>query len=98
MGVAADFATVPADRWPAVLARIRASGVEITAGAQEDDVRWYSCVRGGCTVELACDAGAHVREVVLYAPAVRCWRRPVGMWRLLRDVRRALLAAGGTAT
>ena len=91
--VVADFALVPAEVWPAVLPRIRAASIEVDAGALERGVWWYACTRGEARVELGyCpDPG----EVWVYSRARRFWGRPVSMYRLYRDVRRAVIAAGG---
>jgi hypothetical protein len=95
VGVVADFVNVPADAWSAALSRVSAAGVEVREEGAEGGVMWYSCVRGACRVGLAyCpdDAG---REATVYGPALRFWRRPLGMWRLSRVVRRALCSEGG---
>src|SRR3954470_13121334 len=95
MGVAADWLSVPSEAWPAALARVRAAGVEVSVGEPEGGNTWYACTRGPCRVELGhCPADAG-REAVAYCPASRIWRRPLGTWRLLRDVRLAVLGPAG---
>jgi hypothetical protein len=95
MGAVADFARVPEDVWPAVLPCVRARGVEVEAGELERGVWWYGCIRGRSRVELGYSPESPGRGVVLYSSALRFWRRPVGMWRLFRDVRWAVRTAGG---
>jgi len=95
MGVVADFASVAEDVWPAVLPCIRARGVEVEAGKWERGVWWYGCIRGRCSVGLTYSPKDRGCEVIVYSSARRLWQRPVGMWRLFRDVRRAVLTAGG---
>ena len=94
MGVVADFVSMPEDAWPAALARVSAAGIEVRDEGPERGVAWYSCSRGACRVGLGYCPGDGGREVTVYGPALRFWRRPLGMWRLYRDVRRALRAGG----
>ena len=96
MGVIADFASVPEAVWPTVLPCVHASGVEVEAGEWERGIWWYGCTRGRSRVELGYSAADRGYEVIVYSPALRFWRRPVGMWQLIRDVRRAVLTAGGS--
>jgi hypothetical protein len=95
MGVVADFASAPKDVWPGVLPGVRAAGVEVDAGELVRGVWWYACVRGRSRVELGYCPEDPGREVIVCSSALRFWRRPVGMWRLYRAVRRAVSAAGG---
>ena len=95
MGVVADFTSVPADVWPTVLTGIRAGGIAVEGGELDRGSELFQCVRGRCCVTLAYSHGDGGREVCLWCSAVRFWRRPLGMWRLCRDVRRAVLAVGG---
>jgi hypothetical protein len=95
MGVVADFASVPEDVWLAVLPYIRARGVEVEAGEWERGIWWYDCIRGRCSVGLTYSPKDRGCEVIVYSSALRFWPRPLGMWRLFRDVRRAVLTAGG---
>jgi hypothetical protein len=95
MGVVADFASASEDVWPAVLPCIRARGVEVGVGEWERGIWWYDCIRGRSHVGLAYSPKDRGCEVTVYSSALRFWRRPVGMWRLFRDVRRAVLTAGG---
>lgn len=97
MGVVADFVNVPADAWPAALSRVSAAGVEIREEGAEGGVTWYTCVRGACRVGLGYCPDDVGREATVYTPALRFWRRPLGMWRLSRDVRQALRAVGWRA-
>jgi len=92
MGVVADSVRVSEDAWPPALSRVAAAGIEVRDEGSERGVAWYSCGRGACRVGLACRPGDGGREVTVYCPARRFWRRPLGMWRLYRDVRRALRA------
>jgi hypothetical protein len=96
MGVVAEFARLPADRWPAALTAVAATGVVLAEAGSEPGLRCYACRRGRCVVGLA--FGRVVpggREgVCLHAPAAAWWRRPLGMRRLSRDVWSAVLAAG----
>jgi hypothetical protein len=95
MGAIAEIASVPEDVWPAVLPSIRAAGIEVTDGEWERRVWWYDCSRGPSRVGLAYCPEERGCELVVYCAARHFWRRPVGMWLLLREVRRAVLAAGG---
>ena len=95
MGVVASFASVPGDVWPAVLPRVRAAGVEVECGQLERGIWWYACVRGRSCVQLGYCPEDHGREVVIYSTDLRFLRSPLSMWRLFRDVRRAVLAVGG---
>jgi hypothetical protein len=92
MGVVADFMRVPEDAWPTALSRLRAAGIEVRDEGTERGVTWYSCRRGACCIGLGYGPGPGGPEVTVYGPALRFWRRPLGMYRLYRDVRRALLA------
>lgn len=89
MGVVADFVSVPVGAWPAALARLGAEDIEVRDEGTERGVTWYSCQRGACRVGLGYYPGDGGREVAMYGPALRFWRRPLGMYRLYRDVRRA---------
>ena len=95
MGVVATWLSVPADVWPAVLPRIRAAGVAVGSAEPDGATTWYACAREPCRVELGYSPEDAGRQVILYTSVRRCWRRPVGMWRLLRDVGGAVRAAGG---
>ena len=97
MGVVADFAALPADRWPAVEAALAFAGVSVVTAGTDRGVRWLDCRRDGCAVSLA--FGEVVpgggQGVCLHSPARAWWARPVGMRRLSRAVWAAVLAAGG---
>ena len=95
MGAVADFTSVPDAIWPAVLPCVRAAGIAVQGGERERGITWYTCARGMSRVALGYSPQDGGREVVVYALALRFWRRPLGMWRLFRDVRRAVRAAGG---
>jgi hypothetical protein len=90
LGVVADFVSMSPEAWPAALERVVAAGIEIHDEGSDRGVRWYSCSRRGCRVGLAYCPGDGGREVTLYCSALRCWRHPLAMWRLLQDVRLAL--------
>jgi hypothetical protein len=98
MGVVTGFARMPADVWPAVLPRIRAAGITVEDHGLERGLWWYTCTRGPCWVGLGYDPEDHGQELIVYCPAARVWWRPLGTWRLLRDVRRAVQEAGGQFT
>jgi hypothetical protein len=66
-----------------------ADDIEVCDEGTERGVMWYSCRRGACRVGLGYDPGDGGREVMVYGPALWFWRRPLGMYRLYRDVRRA---------
>lgn len=95
MGVVANFLSVPADVWPAVVPRLRADGITVESEGFERGGWYATCVRGRCRVGLDYTAAEVGREVCVYCPELRCWRRPFGTRRLFRDVRRAVIAAGG---
>jgi hypothetical protein len=88
VGVVAEVVSMPEGAWPAALSRVSAAGIEVHDEGSEPGVAWYSCRRGACRVGLAYCPGD--REATVYAPEIRFWRRPLGMWWLYRDVRRAL--------
>src|SRR5262245_21831317 len=98
MGAVAGFAVLPADRWQSALSEIAAAGVEVCDEGKDRGLQWYRCVRGACSIGLGFGVvvppGSEV-GVCVYSPARRWWRRPVGMWRLSRDVWRAVQHAGG---
>ena len=94
MGVVADFVSVSEDAWPAALSRVSAVGIEVRDEGTERGVAWYSCSRGACRVRLGYCPADGGREVTVYCSSLRCWRRPLGMRRLFRDVRQALQAGG----
>lgn len=96
MGAMADFASVPQDAWPQVLTGVRLAGVAVDAGERERGIEWRACVRGPARVELGYCPADPGRELILYAPVLRFWRRPLSMGRLFGAVRRAVIAAGGT--
>jgi hypothetical protein len=97
VGVVADFAVLPADRWPTALRGVAAAGVELVDAGSDCGLRCYRCRRGKCSVALA--LGPVVpgggESVCLSSPGVAWWRRPLAMRRLSRDVWAAVLAAGG---
>lgn len=95
MDAMADFASVSQDAWPHVLAAVRLAGVAIDIGECDQGIQWHACVRGHARVELGYCPQDPGRELVVYAPTLRFWRRPLSMGRLFGDVRRAVLAAGG---
>jgi hypothetical protein len=98
MGVIADFASVRPDVWPAVLPAIKAAGVVIEDEAQERGGYLYLCARGSVRVTLAYFPDDRGREVCMSCPAWRAWRRPWSMYRLMRDVWRAILSTGASHT
>jgi hypothetical protein len=98
MGLVADFASVSAELWPAVLPAIRAAGIDIQDNGMERGGWWYTCVQGPARVELAYFPDDKGREVCVYCSAHRFWRRPWAMWRLLREVWKAILATGAART
>ena len=90
MGVVADFTSVSPGVWPAVLPAIRATGAEVTEEGPARGIWWFACSRGPARVGLAWCPEDRGSEVSVYCPARRFWRHPIGMWRLFRDVRRAV--------
>ena len=97
MGVVADFAVLPAGRWPTALWGVAAAGVELVDAGGGRGLRCSECRRGRCSVALA--FGPVVpgggEGVCLSSPGLAWWRRPLAMRRLSRDVWAAVLAAGG---
>ena len=79
MGVVADFASVPYAIWPAVLPCVRAAGIAVEGGEWERGITWYTCARGPLCIALGYSPQDGGREVVIYAAALRFWRRPLGM-------------------
>lgn len=94
MGVVADFVSVSEDAWSAALSRVTAAGIEVRDEGTERGGVFYNCSRGACRVGLGYYPRDGGDKVTVYAPARRFWRRPLGMYRLYRDVRLALRASG----
>jgi hypothetical protein len=98
MGVVADFAAVSPEVWMSLLPAIKAAGIGIQEEGEEPGCWSYGCIRGAARVELFYSPADQGAEVAVYCSAHRFWRRPLSMWRLLRDVWRAILAAGASRT
>src|SRR5438094_10326268 len=95
MGAIADWAAVGPESWPAVLPAIRAAGIASEGGEPERGGWSWACARGAARVWLVYHPAEVGTEVLVYCPARSAWRRPLAMWRLLRDVKRAVRDAGG---
>lgn len=97
MGAVANFAELPADRWPDVLSALSAAGITVDDEGIEDGTRLYRCRRKACNLCLGFgELSSEIQQgVILNYPARFLWWRPLGMWRLQREVWSAVKAAGG---
>jgi hypothetical protein len=97
MGIVAGLADVPADRWPDVLSTLCAAGITVDDESVENGTRLYRCHRNKCNLclETVDGSAAGQQRLMVYYPEWFHLRRPLGMWRLHRDVRSAVRSAGG---